>query len=93
MSERDEIRMGWRMVGLAWQTTSEVAAGLLLGWLADKWRGSGNLGMAIGGTLGIVVGLVTLIRGAMKMNAELDRKSPWSRPRARPENGQEKGDQ
>jgi F0F1-type ATP synthase assembly protein I len=70
--ERRETGIGMRMAGLGFQTSSEVAAGALLGYLFDWWRGQGTIGLVVGGVLGIVVGMTSLLRGAMRMNREFD---------------------
>ena len=72
----DEVRVGWRMGGLGMEVAAQVAAGAVLGWLYDKWRGSAPTGLLVGGIAGIVVGLFSMIRGAMKLNQELERKHP-----------------
>ena len=64
-------RVGWRMAGLAGETASYVAAGALLGWGVEilfdlKW------GILIGAIVGILCGLMNLIRGSLKLNAQLD---------------------
>ena len=71
-----EMRIGWRMGGLGMEVAAQVAAGALLGWLFDRWRGTGSTGLLVGSVIGIVVGLWSLIRGALKLNRELDRHYP-----------------
>jgi F0F1-type ATP synthase assembly protein I len=71
-----ETRLGWKMAGMGFQMVSEVAAGTLLGWLFDRWRGTGNVGVIVGASAGIIVGLWSLIRNAFKLNRELDAVSP-----------------
>lgn len=68
-----ETRLGWRMAGVAMQTASEVAAGAALGWVVDHFADTRPWGLLIGGCLGIVVALTTLIRTAWRMNSEMDR--------------------
>jgi F0F1-type ATP synthase assembly protein I len=76
-SESDaEIRVGWKMGGLGMEVAALVAAGAGLGWLYDRWRGTGSTGMLVGSVLGIAVGLWSLIGGALKLNRQLDRQSP-----------------
>ena len=70
--ERRERGIGWRMAGIGFQTSSEVAAGALIGMAFDWWRGSGSTGLLVGGIAGIVVGMTSLLRGAMKLNREFD---------------------
>ena len=70
--ERRENSIGWRMAGLGMQTSSEVVAGAGLGWVIDRWAGTSPTWLLVGGIAGIVVGLSTLIRGAMRANREFE---------------------
>lgn len=70
--ERRETSIGWRMAGIGMQTSSEVIAGALLGWAADRWLETSPRWTLVGAVAGIAVGLTSLIRGAMKANEELD---------------------
>jgi F0F1-type ATP synthase assembly protein I len=74
--EAQEVRVGWRMAGIGMQVASEVAAGVILGWLVDLWRGKGTIGVTIGAIAGIAVGLWSLIRNSLKLNKQLDRAAP-----------------
>ncbi len=65
------MRIGYRMLGLGFQVVSEVGAGLLLGWLV-KWATGWQWAIAVGGLVGIVVGLSTMVRTAWKLNAGLE---------------------
>lgn len=60
------------MAGAGMQTASEVAGGVALGWVVDHFAGTAPWGLLVGGCVGIVVALVTLLRIAWKMNRELD---------------------
>lgn len=71
-----EIRVGWRMGGLGMEVAAQVAAGALLGWLFDRWRGTSPNGLLVGAVIGIAVGMWRLIQGALKLNKELDEKYP-----------------
>ena len=71
-----EIRVGWKMGGLGMEVAAQVAAGAVLGWLYDRWRGAGTTGILVGSLIGIAVGLGSMIRGALKLNRELERQSP-----------------
>ncbi len=86
-SRRDEseaeIRVGWRMGGLGMEVAGQMVAGAALGWLFDRWRGTGSIGLLAGSLIGIVVGLWSLVRGAMKLNRQLERGNP-SAGRAKP---------
>ncbi len=64
------------MGGLGMEVAAQMAAGAVLGWLFDKWRGTGTTGLLVGAVIGIVIGLWSLIRGALKLNRELERQSP-----------------
>ena len=66
--------MGFRMMGIGFEAVSQVVAGLLLGWLWDQWRG-GQVGVSVGGAAGGLVGVLSLVKSAWKLNAELDRTS------------------
>ena len=48
-----ETRLGWRMAGLAFTMSSEVAAGAILGWLVDWLAGTKPKGLIIGAIVGI----------------------------------------
>lgn len=64
------------MGGLGMEVVAQVAAGALVGWVIDWWRGTGSTGLLVGSLVGIAVGLWSLIRGALKLNRELERQSP-----------------
>ncbi len=66
------MRLGYRMMGVAFQVTSEVAAGAGIGWGIDWLRGGGSAGLIIGGAVGVLVGMYTLIRQGLKVSNELD---------------------
>ncbi len=71
-----EVRIGWRMGGLGMEVASQVAAGALLGWAFDSWQNTAPTGLLVGSVTGIVIGLWSLIRGALKLNALLERHYP-----------------
>lgn len=71
--QSEEVRIGYRMLGLGFQVVSEVGAGLLLGWLI-QWATAWKWSIVVGGSIGIVVGLTTLVRSAWKLNAGMDSK-------------------
>ena len=72
-----EIRIGWRMGGLGMEVAGAVVAGALLGWGFDHLRGkAASTGLLVGSLMGIVVGMWSLIRGALKLNRLLDRHHP-----------------
>ena len=64
------------MGGLGMEVAAQMAAGAGLGWLYDRWRGTGMTGILVGSVTGISVGLWSMIRGAIKLNRQLDRQSP-----------------
>lgn len=82
--EAEEVRIGYRMLGLGFQVVSEVGAGLLLGWLV-KWATGWQWAIAVGGLVGIVVGLSTMVRTAWKLNAGLEGSGRKGRPASRGE--------
>jgi len=61
------------MAGLAWRFTTEVIAGAVLGWLVGSWLDAANNGALIGTGIGLAVATYSLMRGALKLNASLDR--------------------
>ena len=71
-AEAAEVRIGYRLLGLGFQVTSEVGAGVGIGWLVDWFRGGGTTGVMIGGIAGVAVAMFTLIRGGMNTMKELD---------------------
>jgi len=81
--EQAEVRAGWKMAGIGMQVASEVAAGTILGFLVDLWRGSGHVGVTIGAIAGIAVGLWSLIKESLKLNRQLDAVAP-TKGRGRP---------
>ena len=81
-----DVRVGWRMAGLASETVSYVIAGGLLGWLADRGFET-DFWLPTGFIVGIVTGIGVLLRGALKMNKALDRATNQKR-----RSGSEKAD-
>lgn len=71
-AESEEVRIGYRMLGLGFAVLSEVGAGLLAGWLIARWTGW-SWALPIGGIAGIAVGVTTMVRQAWRLNAQLDR--------------------
>ena len=69
--EERDVRLGWRMAGLAGETASHVLAGVLLGWGASELFG-GDYWIIVGGIMGIITGIASLIRGGLKLNHQLD---------------------
>ncbi len=56
----------WKLSAMGFTMASEILAGLLLGWLIDKWAGTDKVFLIIGTIMGIVVGMTTFIRTALK---------------------------
>jgi len=75
------------MAGLAFAVASEVAAGTILGFFADRMFGTAPLWTTVGAGLGISVSLFGLIRGAFKLNRELDQRSQRLKSFAPPPTG------
>lgn len=69
-------------MGLAWQFVTEMLAGAALGWVIGLWLGDETIGALIGTGIGFVIATYSLIRGALKLNAVLDRmdKSKGTKP-------------
>ena len=71
------------MMGIGFETVSQVVAGLLIGWLFDHLRGHGDIGILVGGATGSLVGIFSLVRNAWKLNASMDaasRRTPRKPP-------------
>ena len=64
------------MAGLGMEVSSTFAAGALIGWAYDHFKGTGSNGLLTGAIIGIIVGMWILIKGALKMNRMLDRQHP-----------------
>ena len=60
-------RIGYQMFGIGWATASEVIAGLLVGWFIDWSFGTGPWGLVAGGVAGVVVGMWSLVRQAIRL--------------------------
>ncbi len=61
------------MMGLGWQFVTEMLAGALLGWGIGAWLGDETTGTMIGTLVGFAIATYSLIRGAIKLNAALDK--------------------
>lgn len=61
------------MMGLGWQFITEMLAGAFMGWAIGSWFGNESLGTLIGTGAGFAIATYTLIRGALKLNAALDK--------------------
>ncbi|MCH2160657.1 MAG: hypothetical protein MK085_02165 [Phycisphaerales bacterium] len=66
-----DTRIGWRLAGLAGETVSHVLAGLVLGWGVSKLLDN-ETWILVGGLTGVVTGIAALVRGALKLNAQMD---------------------
>ncbi len=64
------------MGGLGMEVAGAVVAGALLGWAFDSLWETTPTGVLVGSVTGIVVGMWSLIRGALKLNRMLDRHHP-----------------
>jgi len=82
-AEEEEIRLGWRMAGLAFVMSSEAAAGALIGLVIDHFAGTSQW-LLIGGVTGIAVGLLSFARGAMTLNRMVAQQEQSRRARGIP---------
>jgi F0F1-type ATP synthase assembly protein I len=80
-TEAEEIRLGWRMAGLAFTMSSEVAAGALVGWAIDHFFGTpgSDRWLLIGSIAGICVGMLSFIRGGLALNKLLQQQEQKKR--------------
>lgn len=91
-----EFRVGWKLAAVGMEVASMVVAGALLGWGAEAlwgWKYS----ILVGALTGLAVGLWTLIKGALKLNQQLESMGPRPRKPAMPAKqapaaGKEEGD-
>jgi F0F1-type ATP synthase assembly protein I len=67
-NEAAETQLGWRMAGLAFLLSSEVAAGALIGWGVDHFAHTQPKGLMYGAIAGICVGMLSFIRGGLALN-------------------------
>ena len=68
-----ETRIGWKMAALGWEFSSQVVAGVALGWGVDYFfPNMGHWGIIGGATAGVLVAVSTFIRNALKLNSELE---------------------
>ena len=78
-SQQDpDVRVGWRMAGLASETVSYVLAGGLIGWIFQEALG-GDYWLPVGFGVGILSGIGVLLRGALKLNRAMDRAQAQKR--------------
>ena len=68
-----ERRVGFQMLGLGWQMSTEVIAGAALGWGVDHFFGTGPKGVMIGALVGVVVAISSLVRGGLLLYKSVDR--------------------
>jgi hypothetical protein len=74
----EETRLLWRVAGIGFQFGTEIIAGVLIGWAVDAYFGTRPWGIMVGAAAGIAVGIVTFIRGAIRINREIG-KTPKER--------------
>lgn len=85
---KEETRLLWKLAGMGFQFGTEIVAGVLLGWLVDRYFGTQPWGVVIGSLLGIAVAFLDLTRKAIRLNRDMDRmalgasKKPQAAPPA-----------
>jgi F0F1-type ATP synthase assembly protein I len=68
-----ETRIGWKMAALGWEFSSQVVAGVALGWGVDYlYPNLGHWGIIGGASAGVLVAVSAFIRNALKLNNELE---------------------
>jgi F0F1-type ATP synthase assembly protein I len=83
-STEEEIRVGWQMAGLGFETVCLVLGGVALGWIFDRWRGTGTTGILVGAITGIAVALWILVSGSLRLNRRLEQLTRRRRESAPP---------
>ena len=68
-----ERRVGFQMLGLGWQMSTEVIAGAVLGWGVDHFFGTAPKGVLVGSLVGIAVAIYSLVRGGLRLYKSVDR--------------------
>ena len=84
-------KVGWRLAGVGGETASMVLGGLVIGWGISAFMDN-RTWLIVGGIAGVLTGVMTLIRGSLKLNAEMDREAGVGRKNSSkavsgPENG------
>ncbi|MBT8484485.1 MAG: AtpZ/AtpI family protein [Phycisphaerae bacterium] len=79
-----ESRRLWRLAGMGGTLASEILAGTLLGWLIDKFFGTGPTWMIVLTVAGVIVGMATFIRSALKESGAAGRQAAAAAPKALP---------
>lgn len=74
----------WRLSGLGIELASHIFAGMLIGWLLDRWFKTEPTLLIIFSIAGLVVGMVDFIRSALRAQAAANEQTPQSRPPAPP---------
>lgn len=83
----EDLRPGYSMLGLGLEVSSQVVAGLALGWVCDWAFGWGSTALLVGALAGVLVGLWTMILGAMRINRKLDGAERAAREAKRQQRG------
>ena len=56
----------WKLSALGFTMACEIIAGMFLGWLVDRWTGTDKVFLIIGTIIGIIVGMTSFLKTAMK---------------------------
>lgn len=67
----EELRLMWKLAGLAFTFGTEIIAGVLLGWGFDALFNTRPYGVVTGSIVGIAVGLTDFIRRSMQINRQM----------------------
>ena len=63
---QSESQRLWRLSGMGLELASHIVAGLLIGWLIDRWLDTSPIWLTVGMIAGLVVGMAEFIRSALK---------------------------
>lgn len=79
---KEELRLMWKLAGLAFTFGTEIIAGVLLGWGFDALFNTRPYGVVTGSIVGIAVGLTDFIRRSMQINRQMPIPTRFNRPGA-----------
>jgi len=74
-AEQESQRL-WRLAGMGGTLASEILGGALIGWLLDLFFGTKPTLLIVFTMIGLIVGMTTFIRSALKQQARQEMPEP-----------------